>query len=31
MTNEVHKKYKVSTENKEFVVLRVVMSGEQEL
>ena len=30
-TNKIHKEYKVSTENKEFVVLGVVMSGVQEL
>ena len=31
MTNEVLKEYKVSMENKEFVILRVVTSRVQEL
>ena len=31
ITNEVHKEYKVSMENKEFIVLRVEESGVQEL
>ena len=30
-TNKIHKEYKVSTENKEFIVLRVVTSRVQEL
>ena len=30
-TNKIHKEYKVSTENKEFVVLGVVTSGVQQL